>query len=254
MSEFVCAHGIRLLQILSFAVLSIFLHVLLLVNLILLQKDTGQKIGPNVFKVDIQEISTEDKGEKINDISQDISSAFNFTDSNSDKTVKSVIGIESIRETKAQEILIPVLRASELFANGIAYSSFKPEELLHSISFNPSYVNAERVDKRAKALNNLTPVFPELAYQQNKQGRVIMELSISANGKIDRCVVIAATSGFANSASDALCGIEFLPAELGGEKVASRMLVEINYLLVNPAVGISGEENVIPIGKSEKNH
>ncbi|HEV7855969.1 MAG TPA: hypothetical protein VGO72_03315, partial [Herminiimonas sp.] len=60
--------------------------------------------------------------------------------------------------------------------------------------------------------------------------------------------IVWSVPGFEISAMTALSGMTFSPAEVGNRKVASRLLVEIEYLLVAPSTYAMHEQTVISVG------
>lgn len=170
----------------------------------------------------------------------------------SENVANDVPSNESVTVSAADIVMLPVMQAREILASGINLFDFKDTERLHPLSFNPRYFDASHLDKRAKAQKNLVPVYPQDAYDANRQGRVIAELLINAEGEVDASLIIAATDGFEESAAEALRGMGFVPAEIGGVKVASRLLVEMDYRMINPSFSSVDSEDVMPVGSFDK--
>ncbi len=169
-----------------------------------------------------------------------------------EKVAADVPSNKPVNVSTADIVMLPVMQARELLASGINLFDFKNTERLHPLSFNPRYFEAGHLDKRAKAQKNLVPLYPQDAYDANRQGRVIAELLINAEGKVDASLIIAATDGFEESAAEALRGMSFVPAEIGGIKVASRLLVEMDYRMINPSFSSVDSEDVVPVGSFDK--
>ncbi|MDE0043371.1 MAG: energy transducer TonB [Candidatus Poribacteria bacterium] len=93
--------------------------------------------------------------------------------------------------------------------------AFKPTEILRSASF------------RYKA----EPKYPSEAKRAGKQGKVVLEATIDADGKVKDIKVKEDTVGFgcARAAIQALKASRFIPAKRGGENVAQRITVPYTF-------------------------
>ena len=93
--------------------------------------------------------------------------------------------------------------------------AFKPTEILRSASF------------RYKA----EPKYPSEAKRAGKEGKVVLEATIDADGKVKDITVKEDTVGFgcARAAIQALKASRFNPAKRGGESVAQRITVPYTF-------------------------
>ena len=93
--------------------------------------------------------------------------------------------------------------------------AFKPTEILRSASF------------RYKA----EPKYPSEAKRAGKEGRVVLEATIDADGKVKDITVMEDTVGFgcARAAIQALKASRFNPAKRGGESVSQRITVPYTF-------------------------
>lgn len=174
------------------------------------------------------------------------SSAFNQLTQN--KLQQESIGNQSDIAIEGDVQMMPILRVHELLPDRVNSELLNDVEYVQSPSGDVRYLNAMEVEKRVRAKQNLTPVYPADAYSANRSGRVVLELLINEEGGLDQLRTIAATPEFEASARNALRNLTFYPAELHGEKVASRLLIEMKYLLVQPSSGDASKEEIMPIG------
>lgn len=83
-----------------------------------------------------------------------------------------------------------------------------------------------------KFLYREMPVYPMLARRLGKEGRVVLRLTIDANGKLLGVEVIEGMGyGFTESAVEAIKRSTFLPAIVEGRPVTSRALLPIRFTL-----------------------
>lgn len=157
-------------------------------------------------------------------------------------------GMHSEAVVPGEVLMLPILQVQELLYDRLASAGFDASEYLQKPAADTRYYGATDVQRRVRARQNLLPVYPKEAYEANRQGRVMVELLIDAEGVVEEIRVIAATAGFDVSAREALRGMHFHPAERHGEKVASRMLIEMQYLLVKASSGQVDNESIMPIG------
>jgi len=79
------------------------------------------------------------------------------------------------------------------------------------------------------------PVYPEVARRRGQQGRVLLQVNVSANGTpVD--VTVAQSSGFASLDDAALRAVEqwrFVPATRGGTAVPALAEVPVRFRLTN---------------------
>ncbi len=83
-----------------------------------------------------------------------------------------------------------------------------------------------------KFLHREMPVYPLMARRLGKEGRVVLRLTIDANGKLSGVEVIeGAGYGFTEAAVEAVKKSTFTPAVLNGKAVMSRALLPIKFTL-----------------------
>jgi len=157
-------------------------------------------------------------------------------------------GMHSQAVVPGEVLMLPVLQVQELLYDRLGGAGFDASEYLQEPAIDSRYYGAADVQRRVRARQNLLPVYPKEAYDANRQGRVMVELLIDAEGAVDEIRVIAATAGFEVSAREALRGMHFHPAERHGEKVASRMLIDMQYLLIKASSGHVDSESIMSIG------
>lgn len=166
--------------------------------------------------------------------------------------VEAATGMLSDVAEQSDVVMLPLLRAHELLEDRIVKTDFAETEYVQPVSLDPQYRSAVEVHRRVRAQQDLKPIYPKAAYDANLSGRVIVELLISDEGVLDDIRIIAATHGFERSARNSLQGMTFYPAELDGKKVASRMFIEMKYLLVKQSSKRASEENIISIETLEE--
>ena len=82
---------------------------------------------------------------------------------------------------------------------------------------------------------NRAPAYPEIAQQRGEQGRVLLRVSVSADGaplEVD----VAQTSGFPSLDSAALSAVRqwrFVPATQAGRPVAATAEVPVRFQIEN---------------------
>jgi len=85
----------------------------------------------------------------------------------------------------------------------------------------------------AAYLDNPAPIYPAIARRQGEQGRVLLRVSVAADGRA-ASVEIAASSGserLDRAALDAVRRWRFVPARRGDEAVAAQVLVPVAFSL-----------------------
>lgn len=105
---------------------------------------------------------------------------------------------------------------------------------------DPVFYPAKQVDVHPSALAPINPAYPDDAAQRNVTGKVMLLLLIDETGKVvDVSVVDATPPGyFEDSAVAAFRSARFSPAEKGGRKVKSRVLIQVSFELTNPPAGL----------------
>lgn len=77
-----------------------------------------------------------------------------------------------------------------------------------------------------------TPAYPALAKRRNKEGVVLLRLSISETGQMTRLEVLEDPGyGFAEAAQEAIRSSSFTPAHHNGKPVAVRAILPIRFNL-----------------------
>ncbi len=85
----------------------------------------------------------------------------------------------------------------------------------------------------ADYLSNPAPAYPALSRRLNEEGKVLLRVSVSADGRAER-VEIARSSGFERldrSALEAVARWRFVPARQGAMAVAAHVLVPVQFVL-----------------------
>lgn len=93
------------------------------------------------------------------------------------------------------------------------------------------YLSSSEVDERATPLEMAALVYPERAYLNRIAGTVRLRIYISAEGRIDKADVVAATPAghFEQAAIDAVQRSRFQPARKDGRPVPSQKLIEVEF-------------------------
>ena len=93
------------------------------------------------------------------------------------------------------------------------------------------YFKSSEVDERAMPVEVAPLVYPEIAYMNRLRGTVRMRLFISADGRVDRAVVVEAKpkGHFEEAAIDAVQRTRFRPARKDGQPVPSQKLIEVEF-------------------------
>jgi protein TonB len=77
-----------------------------------------------------------------------------------------------------------------------------------------------------------TPVYPYLAKRFGKEGKVVLKLLIDKNGTLQNIEVIEPSEfGFTETAVEAIKKSTFAPAHRNGEKIASRAILSVRFIL-----------------------
>ena len=82
-----------------------------------------------------------------------------------------------------------------------------------------------------RKIKDVRPVYPPIAQQAHVQGRVILEATIGANGKVINVQVLQSRPLLDQAAIDAVRQWEFTPTLLNGEPTAVIMNVTVNFQL-----------------------
>lgn len=82
---------------------------------------------------------------------------------------------------------------------------------------------------------NRPPIYPDRARQDGEQGRVILRVAVSAEGRSE-AVAILRSSGFSDldqSAAEAVRAWRFIPASRGGRSIAGVAEVPVSFTLAD---------------------
>jgi periplasmic protein TonB len=85
----------------------------------------------------------------------------------------------------------------------------------------------------SEAAGNRPPAYPDSAKQRGEQGRALLRVEVTADGRAAAVSVLRST-GFARldqSAVEAVRGWRFLPATRGGRPIAATAEVPVNFEL-----------------------
>lgn len=93
------------------------------------------------------------------------------------------------------------------------------------------YLSSGEVDERATPIEMAALVYPEKAYLNRIAGTVRLRIYVSAEGRIDKADVVAATPAghFEQAAIDAVQRTRFRPARKAGRPVPSQKLIEVEF-------------------------
>jgi|APFre7841882724_1041349.scaffolds.fasta_scaffold00703_9 protein TonB len=81
-------------------------------------------------------------------------------------------------------------------------------------------------------LHREMPVYPLVARRFGKEGKVVLKLLIDKNGSLKNIEVIEPSGfGFTEAAVSAITKSSFTPAHRNGEKIASRALLAVRFIL-----------------------
>jgi protein TonB len=76
------------------------------------------------------------------------------------------------------------------------------------------------------------PIYPQVARRMNREGKVLLRLTIDANGKLNDLEVIeGAAFGFTEAAIDAVNKSTFIPARKGGMPVKAKAVLSVRFKL-----------------------
>jgi protein TonB len=94
-----------------------------------------------------------------------------------------------------------------------------------------TYYSARDLDVQPRSLRKIVPDYPPDADRQQLSGRVILQLSLEADGRVSDIKLVSATPPgmFEHSATRAFRDARFAPARKGGRSVRARVLIEVVY-------------------------
>lgn len=94
-----------------------------------------------------------------------------------------------------------------------------------------TYYRAREVDVQPRALQEITPIYPDDADRQQVSGSVRIQLKIEADGRVLNAEVISATPPgvFDAAALEAFRTARFSPAQIKGRPVRALVLIEVVF-------------------------
>ena len=113
-------------------------------------------------------------------------------------------------------------------------SSFLQGTTFESQMLKPTYVPvvspAKEYDVPPKLVRGFAPFYPPGYGTKRRQGDVIMECTVSTDGKAKDLRIISSTrAGFARQSLDALAQWQFAPATKNGHPVAVRVRIPFHF-------------------------
>lgn len=147
----------------------------------------------------------------------------------------------------ASSPLLPIMGVREIRSHDI--SQVLLENMAAETEGLPvaGYFESGEVDRRVRATADFSPLYPRFAYEFNRAGRVLVEFLISEQGHMDSLKLLAATPGFESRTLEAFQRMTFEPAYLRGKTVPSRLLIVVDYELVDSAAGRSNRDNLLAV-------
>lgn len=93
------------------------------------------------------------------------------------------------------------------------------------------YYTSRELDVRAEPLNDISLVYPQLAYQKRMRGMVVLRMLINERGGIDDVAVLESEPYgiFEEAAAGAARAMRFSPAIRNGRPVKSQKTVEVPF-------------------------
>ncbi len=86
------------------------------------------------------------------------------------------------------------------------------------------------VEEMPRKLNNVVPLYPEMAERAGIEGSVDLKVLVGVNGTVDSVVVLDGPKIFVDSAIDAAKRTRFSPAKYGGRPVACWVLMPFRFM------------------------
>ncbi len=98
-----------------------------------------------------------------------------------------------------------------------------------------SPIEAPALDRQPRLVSHLRPVYPYKARRQGLNGTVVVEVLVSAKGRVAKARVVRATpeNVFEDSALKAVRQWRFAPATANGKPVRARVRIPIRFSLEN---------------------
>lgn len=93
----------------------------------------------------------------------------------------------------------------------------------------PTLTAAESPYKEARLIHSVEPKYPNSARKKNIAGNVELELMVLPQGKVGKVRVISGPKVFASAAVNAARQWRYIPAELNGRKIESKIRVTIKF-------------------------
>jgi len=93
------------------------------------------------------------------------------------------------------------------------------------------YFSVREVDVPPRPLNEVDLVYPRRAYELRMRGKLLLQLSISDAGVVDEIAVLEANPPgvFEDAAVAAASALRFSPAEKYGQRVGTRLTIEVTF-------------------------
>lgn len=93
------------------------------------------------------------------------------------------------------------------------------------------YYRTSELDVRPGIMTHVEPLYPEAAARRFLSGKVVIQLDIDENGRVERAQAIRAEPPgyFEASAERAFRAARFTPGMKGGRAVKARMLLEVQF-------------------------
>lgn len=112
-----------------------------------------------------------------------------------------------------------------------APAAVSPPSMAISSPVDLTYYSARDLDVPPRSLRKIVPDYPPDADRQQLSGRVILQLSLEADGRVSDIELVSATPPgmFEHSAIRAFRDARFAPARKGGRPVRARVLIEVVY-------------------------
>lgn len=109
-------------------------------------------------------------------------------------------------------------------ASGVAPSNQASNRILSDVTFG--------VGSGPSFINRVTPIYPNIAKRFNKEGKVVLRLTIDESGALKHVEVLDDPGyGFAPAAVDAVKKSIFMPARVDGRPVVAKAILPVRFAL-----------------------
>lgn len=104
----------------------------------------------------------------------------------------------------------------------------------------PAYLSGSQLDPGPRPLDDIEPVFPAEAGQQ--QGQVVLRILVNEAGVVDNVAIVRSSPPglFERSAADAFAAARFSPGRVLGIAVKSQITIEVDFIPFNRGAAVSG--------------